>query len=66
MDIPDPQRSLPKVDYSSLEYRMYHTLSACYGYLDEKDPRQAKLKQLCNDLPAEYERRAMEQHKRRN
>lgn len=59
-------RSLPKVDYNSLEWRMYHALSACYPYLDAKDPRQAKLKQLANDLPREYEERAMRNHSQRN
>ena len=49
----DQYRSLPKVNYNSLEYRMYYTLTRCYGYLDENDPRQKALKQLCNDLPAE-------------
>ena len=62
----DQYRSLPKVNYNSLEYRMYYTLTRCYGYLDENDPRQKSLKQLCNDLPAEYEQRAMQQHKERN
>jgi hypothetical protein len=63
---PYEERSLPKVDYKSLEWRMYHALSACYSYLDENDPKQKALKQLCNDLPREYEERAMRNHKERN
>jgi hypothetical protein len=56
----------PKVNYKSLEYRLYHLATACIRYLDENDPRQAKLKKLCNDLPAEYERRVMQNHNERN
>ena len=66
MTDPYEKRSVPKVNYASLEYRMYHTLSACYRYLDEKDPRQAALKKLCNDLPQEFEETAMRNHKERN
>ncbi len=33
-------RSLPKVDYASLEYRLYRLASACYAYLDANDPKQ--------------------------
>jgi hypothetical protein len=62
----EENRSLPKVDYASLEYRLYRLASACYAYLDANDPKQKALKQLCNDLPQEYEERAMRNHKERN
>jgi hypothetical protein len=65
----DPQdefRSLPKVDYKSLTYRLYYTMSACYGWLDPKHPRQAELRNQINQLIREYEASVTAAHRSRN
>jgi len=63
---PYEERSVAPVDRNSLEYRLYQLAIACYRYLDAKDPKQAELKQLCNDLPHEYEERRFRAHRERN
>jgi len=62
----DKHRSLPKVNYASLEYRLYSTLSATYGWLDPKHPRQAELQNRINELIREYEASVTTAHRNRN
>lgn len=63
---PYEERSVPRVDYLSLEYRLYQLAVACYRYLDANDPKQAALKKLCNDLPYEFEETRFRNHRERN
>ena len=63
----DPDyRTLPKVNYKSLEHRLYATMSSCYGWLDPNHPRQAELRERINELIREYEASVTAAHRRRN
>jgi hypothetical protein len=66
MHDPDEYRTLPKVNYKSLEYRLYYTMSACYGWLDKNHPRQAELMKSINELIREYEASVTSAHRQRN
>lgn len=66
IDPQDEYRTIPKVDYKSLQWRLYHTMSACYGWLDPKHPKQAELRTQINNLIREYEESQVAAHKRRN
>lgn len=59
-------RTLPKVNYRSLEHRLYSTMAACYPYLDKSKPIQAELQQRIDELIREYESSVTQAHKRRN
>jgi hypothetical protein len=63
----DPDyRTLPKVNYRSLEHRMYSTLAACYSWMDKTHPRQAELRERIDELIREYEESVTAAHRRRN
>lgn len=65
MSYPDDPTPL-KVNYRSLDYRLYSTLSSCYGYLDKDHARQAALREKISQLLKEYESSVIEAHNRRN